>query len=622
MSLLQSFVRSLSFRADSGGGGSAVPPWDDSWFSSRGYQTATGIRVSPESALRIAAVFACLRVVSETVASLPLIIYRRLPNGGKERAVDHPLYRLLHDAPNQWQTAYEFLEMMQGHLELRGNAYALIVSGNGRAIDALLPVHPDRVVVKRMRDTGRLRYEVRNYYNGSVEFYAQEEMLHLRGLSSDGLVGMSTISVMAESIGAGLAAQEYSARFFENDSTPSGVLSHAKTLSDAAYNRLKNSWREQQAGINQHSLKILEEDMKYENIGFTNTDSQLLEARQFSRSDIASGFRVPLHKIGDLTRATFSNIEQQNIEFATDCIRPRLVRLERRINMTLIDPLEYGNGEEYFSEFLMEALLRGDLKSRYSAYAIGRNWGWLSANDVRSAESMNPIEGGDIYLQPLNTAQSGEADNPDETDESTDKIEDSTGLGARARLYDYVEATAARVVRKETKALTRFAEKANGHFAEHVTEFYRAHREFVAESMRIAELEADLYVRQNERAVQDATVDARATVIRDIEAEGPRRLLKLALGTKALAPSAQMTPLQVRIEPQTINVTPQINVAAPSIAIQPMDVKMIVEQAPSRPKKVTAERTDDGKLVATVAEEPQVVSVRALPSKDGVTIDA
>lgn len=516
----------LGFRADAGVG-VTLPPWDDFFFTTRGYQTATGLRVSPESALRIAAVFACVRVVSETVASLPCIIYKRLPNGGKERATNHPLYKIMHDRPNQLQTAFEFWEMMQGHLELRGNAYAEIISANGRVIDELQPIHPDRVIVKRL-PSGRLQYEIRSYFGSSIEVKTQDEILHFRGISSDGLVGMSTIGVMAESIGAGLAAQEFAARFFENDSTPSGVLTHPKSLTEAAHERIKKSWRDAHSGAMQHSVAVIEEGMTYANIGISNKDSQLLEARQFSRADIASGFRVPLHKIGDLTRATFSNIEQQNIEFATDCIRPRAVRIERRINSYLIDALNFGNREEYFCEFLLEALMRGDQPSRYRSYAIGRQWGWLSPNEIRAMENQNPIaNGGDDYLTPLNMAPTA-ADDPSKVDDKSDQQEDTTSTGARYR--DFVHAAAERVVRKEVKALARIAKVANGHFNEQVEEFYRNHSSFVASTMRLSAKQAQRYAEDNAKSLYGVTdPTAREMLIAHIEEHGPKTLAAMAL---------------------------------------------------------------------------------------------
>jgi HK97 family phage portal protein len=389
-------------RADAGG--TAVNPFDDRYYAGgSNYGTSSGQNVTPDLAMKLAAVYACVRVVSETIASLPLIIYKRLPDGGKTRATEHPLYKVLHDAPNQWQTSMEWVEMSQAHLELRGNAYSLIQSGPRGAVDQLIPLHPDRVAVYRLPN-GRLQYKVTDWYTGERRTYAQEEILHNRGLSSDGMTGLSTIALASEAVGLGLAQQDYAARFLENDSQPRGILEHPQSMSEEAYKRVKESWQEAHTGHNRHKAAILEEGMTYKAISLNNKDSQFLEARVFTTAEIARFFRMQAHKIGDLTKATFSNIEQQNIEFATDCIRPRVVRWERRIKVDLIDPLGL-NGDEYFCEFLMDALLRGDLKSRYEAYGVGIQNGFMSPNDARRSENMNPISkenGGDTYMRPTN----------------------------------------------------------------------------------------------------------------------------------------------------------------------------------------------------------------------------
>jgi HK97 family phage portal protein len=572
--------------------GVQLPPWDDAWYASRGYQTATGLRVSPESAMRVAAVFACIRVVAETIGSLPLIIYRRLPDGGKERALDHPLYPLLHDSPNLWQTAYEWLEMMQGHLELRGNAYAIIGTGHGNAIDSLVPLHPDRVIVKRLTN-GRLQYSVRDFYGGDIKTYLQEEMLHLRGLSADGLVGMSTISVGAEAVANALAAQEYSSRFFENDATPPVAFVHQKTLSAEAYARLKVGLQEAHGGANHHKPIILEEGMDVKTLGIKPIDSQLLEARQASRGDIASMFRVPPHKMGDLTRATFSTIEQQNIEVATDCIRPRLVRLEKRLNKDLIEPLGFGNGEKYFCEFLMEALMRGDQKSRYDSYAVGRQWGWLSVNDVRTFESLNPIgDAGDVYLIPLNMVPAGTAD-PDKMDEQVVQ-EDSTGDGGGSahRLQEFVRAAAERVVRKEVKALRKAeGRESSGDFAKEVREFYASHGEYVAESMHIAPEQAAQYAEGNRDLVL-----ANVNAISLIEERSATRLVALAM------PAVQQAAKQLG-KGVTVHVEPHIHIAQPQVAIQPIEVKVSNDAAQKTIRSVTLERRKDGKFDFQIEEQ-------------------
>jgi len=507
-----------------GTGVNPISPHDDFWYSRPGYASDSGMRVSPESAMQLSAVFSCVRVCSETLGSMPLIIYRRLPDGGKERATGHPLYKVLHNKPNLYQTAMEFLEMMQAHLELRGNCFSIILPGPRGAIDQLVPLHPDRVNVYRLPN-GKLRYQVRAWYDGTVTNYAMEEIFHVRGMSSDGMIGMSTIAVQREVVGVGLAQQEYAARFFANDSQPRGILEHPGKLSDPAYNRIKNSWHESQTGVNRHKAAILEEGLKYQAIGLNNRDSQFLEARQFSRSDIAGFFRVPLHKIGDLSKAAFSNIEQQAIEFVTDNQRPRAVRWEQRINADLLDPLDLGDGEEYFAEFNMDALLRGDIKSRYAAYAIGRQWGWLSKNDVRRIENMNPIENGDDYLTPLNMVDTG-APGPDPVDSATNQ-EDQTAT--EARLLQFALGAGERLVRKEVLALRRASQKAKNRedFEKEAIAFYASHIDLISETMRISRAEASSYCQDHLSMIASAK-DVEAA-LEGIELDSPAELADKAL---------------------------------------------------------------------------------------------
>jgi HK97 family phage portal protein len=492
---------------------SPIPPDADFWYARPGLPSASGMLVSPEAAMQLSAVYACVRVCAETLASLPCIVYKRLPDGGKVRALDHPLYDVLHDQPNIYQTSFEFWEMMQGHLELRGNAFAHIIPGPRGAIDSLIPIHPDRVQVYRL-ENGRLRYQVRQWWNGALENFAMEEIWHLRGISSDGIVGMSTVSVAREQLGTALAQQEYSARFFANDSRPSGVLQTENELNDTSRATIKAGWQEANTGMNRHKVAVLEQGLKYQAISVSNKDSQFIETQQFQRGQIASLFRVPPHKIGDLTKATFSNIEQQSIEFVTDCMRPRVVRVERRIATDLIEPL--GLEGEYFAEFLMDALLRGDLKSRYASYAIGRNWGWLSPNDVCQMENRNPIaaeKGGDDYLRPLNMVAPDQGQVPPGTDPTDPGIaqEDAGSIAGplarvdlaavNARLKDFALMAAARVVRKEVTALRKAAARVNGDlekYRKEVTDFYSTHATFISETMRISIDEAEAYVARNQ----------------------------------------------------------------------------------------------------------------------------
>jgi HK97 family phage portal protein len=372
-----------------------------------GSPSAAGENVNAETAMRCAAVYACVRVLSESVAQLPLHVYRRKTGGGKSRSYTHPVYRLLNERPNPWQTAFEYREMLMGHLCLRGNAYSFknIIS-TGDVVD-LIPLHPDRMEVKQLPD-----YTLQYIYqpNGKpAQTLNASQVWHLRGLSADGIKGINPIEQAKEPIGLALATEKHGAKLFRNGAMPSGVLKHSKLLSEKAQANLKTSFEERYSGTeNAHRPMILEEGMDWASISMNSEDAQFLETRKYQRSEIASIFRVPPHKIGDLDKATFSNIEQQSIEFVTDSLLPWLRRWEQSIALNLIAPAERSYT---FAEHLVDGLLRGDIASRYAAYAIGRQNGWLNANDVREKENMDPIEGpeGSAYLVNGNMIPAGMA---------------------------------------------------------------------------------------------------------------------------------------------------------------------------------------------------------------------
>jgi len=362
--------------------------------------------------MRASAVYACVKVLAETIASLPLIVYRRLPNGGKERALEHPQYRLLHDQPNGWQTSFEWREMTQGHVTLRGMAYSEIIPGPRGAVEELIPLHPDRVEPKRL-ENGSLIY-IHRPENGKERRLTQEEVFVLRGLSSDGIKGLSPIEHARESIGLSLATEGYGARFFQNDARPGGVLESPNKLDESAYKNLKTSWAEAYSGVaNSHKPAILEQGLTWKQMGMTSEDAQFLETRKFQLSEIARIFRVPPHMIGDLERSTNNNIEHQSIEFVVHTIRPWLVRWEQAITRDLL----IGAGE-YFAEFLVDGLLRGDFKTRSEGYASAVTTGWMTPNEVREKENLNPIEGGDELMKPLNMAPGGEPPKKDNNDDA------------------------------------------------------------------------------------------------------------------------------------------------------------------------------------------------------------
>ena len=360
--------------------------------------TAAGVAVTPTTALTNTAVLAAVRVLAESVASLPLIVYERLERG-KQRAPQHWLYPLLHDAPNPEMTAFEWRELGMVHLALWGNFYNEIeLSNSGRPL-ALWPLRPDRMTM--LRDGGELVYRVDLQDGQAVELGA-ERVFHVRGMGSDGLKGYSLISLARQAIGLGLAAEEFGARFFGNGAVPGIVLQHPGVLGGEAYERLRNSWNERHQGLeNAQRAAILEEGMTVEKIGIPPEDAQFLATRQFQVVEVARIFRIPPHLLMDLERATFSNIEQQSIEFVVQTLRPWLVRWEQAIAARLQTPADR---QRYFAEFLIDGLLRGDTVSRYQAYSIGRQWGWLSANEIRELENANPVDGLDEYLVPMNMA--------------------------------------------------------------------------------------------------------------------------------------------------------------------------------------------------------------------------
>jgi HK97 family phage portal protein len=351
--------------------------------------TPSGKTVNERTAMTTSAVYACVRVLSETIASLPLHVYRRV-NGGKEKAVDHNLYHLLHDEPNPEMTSFVFRETLIGHLLLWGNAYAQIIrDGRGKVI-ALYPLLPDRMEVGRT-EQGELFYCYQK--DGQQYLLHREEVLHVPGLSFDGLVGYSPIAMAKNAIGMALATEEYGSKFFANDARPSVVLEHPGILKDPA--KIRESWNEIYRGSeNAHRVAVLEEGMSVKTLSIPPEQAQFLETRKFQLEEICRIFRVPPHLVASLDRATFSNIEHQSISFVVHTIRPWLVRLEQAFNKALFTKQEK---KEYFASFVVDGLLRGDYESRMRGYAVGIQNGFLSPNDVRSLENFNPIENGDVY---------------------------------------------------------------------------------------------------------------------------------------------------------------------------------------------------------------------------------
>jgi HK97 family phage portal protein len=367
-----------------------------------GLGPSAGASVTPTSAITNTAVLGCVMVLSQSVASLPLITYRRTADG-KDRATGHALYPILHDLPNPEMTSFDLRETLMMHLTLWGNAYCEIEMNRRGDVLALWPLRPDRTWPVR-HDDGQIWYHTRLPNNTEIAL-PKYRVWHIRNLSIGGIMGMSPIALAREAIGLSKAGEELGSRFFSNGAKPGGVLQHPGKLSDEGYSRLKSSWEARHQGLdNVNRVAILEEGMQWKDVGMPLDDAQFLETRKFQIGEIARIFRVPPHMIQDLDRATFSNIEHQGIDFVTYSLTPWLVRIEQSITRDLVGPIERN---AIFAQFMIDGFLRGDIASRYAAYAVGRNWGWLSVNDIRKLENLNPIESGDIYLQPLNMQEAG-----------------------------------------------------------------------------------------------------------------------------------------------------------------------------------------------------------------------
>ena len=391
--------------------------------------TTSGKAVTERSAMEMTAVYSCVRILAEAVAGLPLHLYRYKEDGGKEKALDHPLYLLLHDEPNPEMSSFVFRETLMTHLLLWGNAYAQIIRNGKGEVIALYPLMPNRMVVDRDIH-GQLYYQYTRSteeaptMKGVTVNLPPSDVLHIPGLGFDGLVGYSPIAMAKNAIGMAIACEEYGAKFFANGAAPGGVLEHPGTIKDPQ--RVRESWQSTFGGSgNSNKIAVLEEGMKYTPIGISPEQAQFLETRKFQINEIARIFRVPPHMVGDLEKSSFSNIEQQSLEFVKYTLEPWLVRWEQSIQRTLFSPEEK---KRYFAKFNVEGLLRGDYASRMSGYATARQNGWMSANDIRELENLDRIpteDGGDLYLingnmLPLGNAgafadtQTGKEENPDE----------------------------------------------------------------------------------------------------------------------------------------------------------------------------------------------------------------
>lgn len=495
--------------------------------------TESGVSVTPQGALAISAVYACVRVIAETIASLPLHVYRYRDDGGKEKTPSHPLYTRLHDRPNPQMSSFTFRETMVTHQLLWGNCYAEVERNNANMPAALWPIHPSRVRV--VIEQGRKVFLVR--VNAGEVRLSADEVLHIPALSLDGYVGLSPVETARRSLGLSAATEIYGAKFFGSGSRPNGALLFEGKLTKESKDRLREEWQGLYGGLeNAHKTPILDQGVTFQAMGIPPETAQFLETRSFQTTEIARIFRVPPHLIADLDRATFSNIEQQSLEFVIHTIRPWLVRWEQTLNWDL-----FGGRSPFFCEFVVEGLLRGDIASRYAAYAVGRQNGWLSGNDIRTLENLNPIPGGDVYLVnsamvPLDRlndlvdkqvepepAPAPPAAEPPAEPEPARSLGEVVPIAPRLLLAHraLVEDAVGRMVRKEGKAV-RAAAKKPEEFPAWLEAFYTRHAEQYAEAILPA-VRAQL-------ALTDADADAAVAEIVRAECASARAALAAVAG--------------------------------------------------------------------------------------------
>jgi HK97 family phage portal protein len=452
---------------------SAGDPWLVELLS-RGTQTSAGTWVTPDTALRIAAVYRAVSVIASGIAMTELALYKQIDKRlGKERAYDNPLYRLMHDQPNEFQTSFEFREQMTANCLLNGNGYAEIMRRGDGVITELAPLNPERVRPYRAKD-GRIWYEFRPI-QGNYRQIAQDEMLHLKAFSRDGITGLSPIALMRESVGLAQASEEYQARFFSNDATPPLVLTTPAVLNEEAQKRLQQSWIEGGAGLpNAHRPRVLEQGLDVKVVGISNRDAEFLALRKYQVTDIARIFGVPPHMIGDLDRATFNNIEQLSLEFVTFCLQPWFWRWQQVLARDLMSTKMQA---AYFFEFRAEKLIVADVLQRYQAYNAAIMSGWMNRNEPREREGLNPQPGLDVFVEPLNVQPVGSPAPTPKKQLDTKPAETDDNERMKAAYRDLVTERANRIIAAEVRALRAIA-SSHSQIAERRKEIEKFYKRF------------------------------------------------------------------------------------------------------------------------------------------------
>ncbi len=431
------------------------PEW---LVSALGQPTYTGESVTVERSLTVPAVLSALTILSQDIASLPLILYRRLPRG-KERATDHPYYTLLHDAPNPEMTSVTFREIMVSHMLAWGDFFGQLIYDRRGTVREIWPLSPERMEVGR-KDGQRI-YLYRTVQGGQVAF-SQSDLLHIPGLSFDGMRGKSLISLARNAIGLAMTTEKYGSKVFSNDARPSVVLKTKARMDTPAIENLIASWNQAYGGAgNAAKTAVLEEGMDIQTLGFPAKDAQYIETQQWTIAQIARVFRIPPHMLGDVDRSTSwgSGIEQQELGYLQHTLRPHMIRIEQGLNKDL---LLSADRTEYFFEHLVDAMLRTDIQTRMQAYVLGITNGVYTRNEVRERENLLPYEGGDDPLMPLNMT-TGQEDQQNDSQDKNPPPADPQADAPQRDLTPLILDALRRISKRDTNELNgankRWAEK-------------------------------------------------------------------------------------------------------------------------------------------------------------------
>jgi HK97 family phage portal protein len=425
-------IKNALFGIGDSGWGAANSQHSSDFYSGNDIKNTT---ISRETALTYSAVFSCVRVLAETLASMPIKLYKSGKDGNRDVVTNHKIYKMLHVAPNIEMTSYQLKEVLMMQLCLSGNAFCMKLKNSVGDVIGLYPIDSDSVVIDRNKnlpatDPNSLIYKIKS--EGKEKSYTRDDIFHIAGLSLNGVDGLTPIGYMSQAIQLGMTYEEFGVNFYRNGANPSGILEHPSFPNEEARTAIKEDFGKRWAGLKNAGKPILlYEGMTYKPITVNQTDAQFLESRKFQIEDICRIYRVPLHLVQNLDRATNNNIEHQSLEFIMYTMLPWFSRFEAAFNQQLLSDSEVKQG--YYTEFLTDALLRGDISSRYKAYAVARQWGWMSVNDIRKRENMNSIKNGDIYIEPMNMKEAGTVIEPEGGGKNEKQVLDDEQQGKKSK---------------------------------------------------------------------------------------------------------------------------------------------------------------------------------------------